>query len=195
MKKIHLLFLSFLLIGAGCVSGSISIGGDDCEYETSYGSCLENGVDSALVGSWQLVSQSLETPAGNITNPFSGRTTTFSDDGSYSENYNTETTDDVTVQGITSTCDIVGLLEGDWEAFTEGELRVTPDGGSPQVTCQATGSVVNSNAATTPLGFGPASAAEPYVVYSYQFSEDLTELTVVQENQYSGVTTIFEFEK
>jgi len=193
MKKFYWLLLPFLLIGGGCTSGSISIGGDDCENETSYGSCLEDGVDSALIGSWQLVSQSLETPAGNITNPFAGRTTTFANDRTYTEDYNTETTDDVNVLGLISTCDVTGLLEGDWEVLEGGELRITPDGGSPQVICQASGTAISSNASTAPLGVGPASAAEPYVVYSYTFNDDLTELTIVQENQYSGVTAISEF--
>ena len=170
--------------------------------ETTNDSCYWNGMDQALVGeTWTLISQTLTSPAGEITNPFSGHTLTFStwsDPGTngfdYTQDYSTEKTDDVTFNGTTSTCEVTGVLNGKYFANYSGnleepvvvdKLQITPDGGSPQVKCDAGGSQVTGNSVSTPLGVGPLSPSGGFVLYNYTVVGDT--LTIVQENPYALV--------
>jgi len=182
MKKLLsiVLAISMASLMAGCASTTTTETTDtattttatlDICQETDHDSCIsEDGIDEALEGQWNLALQSVSASVGSIDNPFAGRTTSFDSDGTYTEDYSTEETDDVTYASITSSCDVAGILSGTWSAATELDLdsydpndsesvptsinylRITPDGGTPTVTCQATGDTASSNQASTPLG-------------------------------------------
>ncbi len=176
----------------------------NCIALTTHDTCIIDGIDSALLGSWKLIEQSISSPAGSITNPFAGRTLTFLGTSNYTEDYSTEETDDQTAAGITSSCEVLGVLGGAWEADAYSDLdldppivinvlHITPDGGSPSVKCQATGEPVYSNQASTPLGVGPSTG--DYVEYTYTLNEELTFLTIIQENPYASTTNVYTFSK
>lgn len=216
MKKL-LTPIFFVIIFSGCVTStpattsSTSATSDiiddtvnHCILLTSHESCIENGVDEALIGSWQLKGQSISSPAGSIDNPFAGRTLTFSENKTYSENYSTEKADDQTMAGITSHCDVLGTLNGDWSADTYSDLDVsptmvvnslliTPNGGTPTVKCQATGESISSNQASTPLGVGFSTGGP--VEYTYELNINWDILTITQENPYSNTKNIYTFVK
>ncbi len=195
----RLALFSLFLVLASCSPGTpgllVDVPDADCADTTAHGTCIEDGLDQALFGEWVLVSQSLDTPAGSIVNPFAGRTTDFGGNGEYSEDYSTESTADVSVGGLTSTCEVDGLLNGTWEVDESFVLRIVPSGDSPSVTCSAGGSSAGSNAATTPLGFGPGTGNPPYVPYSYSLNSSWSTLTIVQENSITGVTTSYLFNR
>jgi hypothetical protein len=184
-----------------------------------------DGVDEALLGSWTLKGQTVSTANGDITNPFKGRTLTFIKDsivmtdelgndtvikhGTYMEDWSSESASDKSMSGVTSGCDVLGTAGGNWNATYELDpatvnnaqasvvykLQITPDGGTPKVTCQATGVAINSNLASTPLGVGPTSsnATTTFVEYSYSVNPEWNLLTVQQDNQYSGAKNTFVF--
>jgi hypothetical protein len=192
--------LSVVLIGVGCSTGP----GVNCEATTSHDSCVYEGVDEALVGTWTLESQSINASVGTITNPSSGRTLTILNDGSYTEDYSTETIPDKTVSGITSSCDISGVLTGDYEVQSDldldqdpppvvNQLLITPNGGSPTVKCGAGGTSIKANTASSPLGVGPATGTPPYVVYTYTMNDDWTTLTIIQNNTIANITNTYVF--
>jgi hypothetical protein len=219
--------LSLVLLGAGCSSAPSDDFFTSCDTTTSHDSCVTDGADEALIGTWHLVSQTLSTSSGTIVNPFAGRTTVFEigtitliDDAGnesdvidlqYSENYSTEETDDVSVGGITSSCDVSGLLGGTWsvesnidlDAYDEesdeappsiNELHIWYDGGSPSVICDAGGTSITSNNATTPLGVGVTTGDPPYVAYTYSMDESWSNLSIVLDMD-SGITSTFLFQK
>lgn len=218
MKK-FLFLVFFVIIFSGCVTSTTTTTSpttspattattDDtvnhCILLTSHNSCIEGGVDEALLGSWQLKDQSISSPAGSITNPFSGRTLTFTDTKTYTEDYSTESVEDQTMTGITSHCDVLGILNGTWSADTYSDLNVSPavivnslyiipNGGTPTVKCQATGEAISSNQASTPLGIG-FSTGTP-VEYSYKLNADWSVLTIIQENPYANTQNVYTFVK
>ena len=175
-----------------------------CIALTTHDTCIIDGIDSALLGSWKLLEQSVSSSAGSITNPFAGRTLTFLGTSNYTEDYSTEETDDVSAEGITSSCEVLGVLGGSWEADAYADLdidppvvvnilHIIPNGGSPSVKCQATGEPVYSNQASTPLGVGFSTG--DYVEYTYTLNEELTFLTIIQENPYASTTNVYTFSK
>ena len=224
MKKLLsiVLAISMASLMAGCASTTTTETTDtattttatiDICQETDHDSCIsEDGIDEALEGQWNLALQSVSASVGSIDNPFAGRTTSFDSDGTYTEDYSTEETDDVTYASITSSCDVAGILSGTWSAATELDLdsydpndsesvptsinylRITPDGGTPTVTCQATGDTASSNQASTPLGVGVATGTD-YVEYTYTMDSEWTTLTIMQENEYSGSTNTYVFSR
>ncbi len=182
--------MSVVLLGAGCASGPSLT---SCDTITDHDSCIQDGVDEALVGTWILESQSLSAQSQSITSPFHGRTLIIGNNGTYADDYSTEVVQDVVAGGITSSCDVLGSLSGSYVAEsnlnlnidpppTVNELHIVPNGGSPKVTCQATGAPSPSNASTLPLGWGPVEGNPPYVLYTYTMSEDWNTLTIVQTN-------------
>ena len=216
---------ALVLLGAGCGSQIA------CHYETPWDSCVDSdGIDEALLGTWTLKGQAVQAPNGHVLdNPFTGRTLTFGhamvdveDDhgnfistnvGSYVEDYSTERVDDQTAEGVTSSCDVLGTLAGQWRTDfvpvpvdpndpntayeIEWVLQVTPGGGTPTVKCQADGTPVKSNQASTPLGVGVADSnyLGPYVEYDYQVSNDRTLLLIEQVNQFTGAVNVYTFVK
>lgn len=198
--KIATLIMSVALVGAGCTSLPLA----DCTATTAHGSCVSNGIDDALLGAWRLESQTIVAPAGSIVSPSSGRTLTFAPDGTYVDDYSTESIPDGSALSITSTCDVMGSLSGSYtvDSFvdldvatspTVDELHITPDGGSPKVVCQATGIAVTSNTASSPLGVGPVEGTPPYVNYTYSMTTDLNTLTIVQTNTIVDVQNVYKF--
>jgi len=180
-------------------------------YMTTHGSCYWNGLDEALTGTWTLVSQTLTTPQGVRENPFSGHTLYFaigSEPGTnffwYTEDYSSEKVDDVSLEGLNSSCTVEGVIGGKYYATYSGsaeninfntpivvdQLRIIPAGGSPTVTCSAGGSEVTSNAASAPL-MGAKALEGDYVLYTYSIAGG--QLTLVQENPYAPVvvTSVF----
>ncbi|NQV12464.1 hypothetical protein HQ524_03795 [Candidatus Uhrbacteria bacterium] len=200
--RLGTLLLSFALIGAGCnVVPQVP-----CDTITGHGSCVSDGVDEALIGSWSLVSQQVFTPAGSITNPASGRTLNIAADGSYTEDYSTETMPDGTALSIVSHCDILGLLSGAYEVESNldldfdppvdvAELHVVPNGGSPQVKCQADGIPITSNASTSPLGVGPVEGVPPYVLYTYTMDDAWSQVVITQTNTIVNLKNIYTFKR
>ncbi|HJN85123.1 MAG TPA: hypothetical protein QF873_02285 [Patescibacteria group bacterium] len=198
--KIGTMLLGVVLVGAGCtITPPVS-----CDTTTAHDSCISNGVDEALVGSWTLQSQQVFTPAGSITNPASGRTWNVADNGTYTEDYSTETLPDGTALSVTSHCDILGLLSGSYEAESNlnldvdppvdvAELHVVPNGGSPEVKCQADGSTITSNAATSPLGLGPVEGVPPYVLYTYTMNDSWDRVIVTQTNNIVNLRNVYTF--
>jgi len=76
LRPVFLGFIALALIGTGCNDGSLL---GDCVTDTPWGSCIDqNGIDEALLGPWVLQSQTVSTGDGTVTNPFSGRVTSFS---------------------------------------------------------------------------------------------------------------------
>lgn len=144
-----------LIFLAGCSSNS-SLSGM-CLITTPWGSCIdENGIDSGLLGVWQLTDQTLTTPAGTITNPYHGRTLTFKIEsidvpdptdpdltiteifGMYIEQWAPETSTgdkDVTTpsEGIaTSECTVTGATDGIWSTWSGSDFdNPNPDGSYP----------------------------------------------------------------
>ena len=133
------IFSLLLLLGAGCNSTLVS----SCEVETPWESCIEDEVDEALLGEWELQEQRLSGAAGSTANPFSGRTTRFvrasleGDEGetvtygAYWEDYSTESAQDVQAGGLTATCEALGghLSEGSgtFQVFQDVDLDLTQD--------------------------------------------------------------------
>ena len=88
----------------------------------------QNGIDEALLGPWVLQSQTVSTGDGTVTNPFSGRVTSFSvgtfdleddlgnvttvADLQFSENYSSESADDA------DGCTVSGTSGGSWSVVT-----------------------------------------------------------------------------
>ncbi|MBT6253633.1 hypothetical protein HOI83_00120 [Candidatus Uhrbacteria bacterium] len=200
ITKIGMMLVSVMLVGAGCtITPPVS-----CDTTTAHDSCISNGVDEALLGSWTLVSQQVSTPAGAITNPSKGRTLTFDNAGGFTENYSTETIPDGTALSVVSTCEITGLLSGSYEVESNlnldvdppvdvAELHIVSGGGSPTVKCEAGGSTVKSNAASTPLGVGPVSGSPPYVLYTYTMNDAWNQMTIVQTNNIVNLQNIYTF--
>ena len=128
--------LGVVLLGAGC---SATEEFANCFKETAWGSCVNfNGIDEALIGSWTLASEVVDTPVstpsnptGIITNPFSGRTVIFGIDtrpnsvtgelesyGVYSEDYSTENVPDVWM----SSCEALGTAGGTYRSEVDVDL-------------------------------------------------------------------------
>jgi len=164
--------------------------------------------ENPILGSWTLQSQIINSPAGTMTHPASGHTLNFKSDGTYYEDYSTETIPDVTVDNpvasVTNHCEISGYVEGKYiseeifdldsnESFTS--LEILPEGGQkPQIVCEtSTGGNGGATSATTvSLGHGPGNN-NGYVPYTYTLEENT--LVITQKNEATGVTTISTFSK
>lgn len=198
MKKFFYLtlFMVFFLTACNSPTSSIISGGvDDTDV----------GIGDELLGTWILESEHLETSAGVIDYPFSGRSLTFKEDNTYIEDYSTEGTDDITAAGITSHCDVLGNLTGSYDVeyifyadpepgFIINELHIIPNGEKPTVSCQATGEAVNSNLASIPLGIGPGTD-DSYVNYTYELNDGNTVLIITQNNEIAGIKNVYTFVK
>src|SRR3989338_784178 len=151
--RIGIIVFGLMLVGAGCSSSLLG----SCLITTPWGSCIdENKIDSGLLGVWQLTDQTLQTPAGNVTNPFYGRTLTFKIEtldvpdpvnpsatitevfGAYEESWGSETgTGDKEVatpsEGVAeSACEVTGNAFGTWGAWHGSDFDNTnPDGTFP----------------------------------------------------------------
>ncbi len=200
MKTRHLfkaLLIGVVLVGAGCsVDNSTA-----CVTDTSWDSCItDTQADTGLIGTWTLVEQQLVTPTDIISNPFNGRTLTFTANGTYNgyvEDWSGESKNTTITAGTPSVthnteCDVEGTLGGSWAAIdvANPELWIVPDGvGSPEVKCKNStfagdGIEVESNAASTPLGIGRPETGPTgnlYVKYNYSIGEGGTLLSIVQE--------------
>jgi len=164
--------------------------------------------ENPILGSWTLQSQVIQSPAGTMTHPASGHTLTFKPDGTYLEDYSTETIPDITVDNpvvsVTNRCEISGFVEGKYiseEIFdldankSFNSLEILPEGGEkPEIVCEtSTGGNGGSTSATTvSLGHGPGND-NGYVPYTYTLDSNL--LIITQENQGTGVTTVSTFTK
>lgn len=156
MKLSVISFGLFFLAGCSSAPSTPSLIGS-CLITTPWGSCIdENGIDSGLLGVWQLTDQTLNTPAGTITNPYYGRTLTFTIEsidvpdptdpsatitdvyGMYTEKWGAETgTGDKEVatpsEGTAaSECTVTGVVDGTWSTWSGLNFdNPNPDGSFP----------------------------------------------------------------
>ncbi len=208
--------LSLVLIGAGCSSSGDLYG--TCVQETPWGSCIDHqGIDPALLGIWHLESQTLDTPAGAITNPFAGRTLEFKTeetiliddvteaesavvDLQYFENWSSESAEDA--EG----CVVSGSSGGTWR--TRGaldldtdpptpyyEIEIVTDPSNPTVTCESGGNTVRSNAASTPLGVGPGSVLLSGGLAESQYAYTVAGGVLTITNDESAIVNTFVFRR
>ncbi len=181
----------------------------DCNHPTNHNSCIVNGVDSILVGSWILKSQSLEVGGNSIPSKFTGRTLRFKEDGTYIEDYSTETSEAIAVNNpdhpFTAQCKVSGTETGLYDSIqyynpsdphSAAELRVYKNpGGDREVFCKdASGEYKKTGTNTTslPLGSGHVENVDGLgnrVVYKYSVSDvSPIVLSLTHENMDTGVT-------
>lgn len=196
-----------IFLGAGCVS---AIGGptDDVDLDatpdagnvpwTAHNSTITNGIDEALLGTWELIEQEVV----GRTNPFAGDRVTFRADGTMTTDYANEKTSRL------PECVVSGTVGGTFQVDLEINLDVVdaqpapdldPSSGAvtsllyvtrertnPEVTCpsQTPGFSVTSNSPTLPLGTGRAVMrnGSPVVLYTYEMDDDWKSLVVTQES-------------
>ena len=209
MKKYLLLSLVLILILTGCETTSVDI---PIESDVIEAPNNEENVanENELLGTWKLQSQTMNTPAGIVVHPFSGRTLTFKEDGTYIEDYSTESVEDVISNtptiSVTSHCEVSGITTGsyttedvailDTDPMTfVSKLYIISNKEKPTVTCEtSTGGIPQiSKIASTPLGIGPNTG--DHVSYEYSLNDTQSALTITQTNEMTGVKLIYVFTK
>ena len=175
-----------------------------CEYPTGHDSCIVQGVDSVLLGSWKLVSQTLTAQGHTIPFKFTGSILHFSE-GTYTQDYSTSISEETSVvspdASFTAQCKGEGSISGIFNSFHEynpsdphalTELRAKKTSGSIKRLCKnPSGEYVSvGKNIAIPLGVGPDThtSAGTYVVYKYtvEGSSPIT-LRMTQTNQHTGV--------
>lgn len=206
--NIFALFIAvIILVGAGCQSSS-SIA--DCK-RTPWDSCVNSdGIDSALTGDWILESETISKGGQSFTTPLHGRVTSFGyravteaandsgfidQRGTFSEDFNTETGIDTTVNSIQTTCEVIGVNAGDYfiDVSTDDPLApnqaveindlvlyIQPTGGSQGLTCESGNDSITSTGTSTPLG--NSFATSNGIPYRYEMSLDKRTLTLKNRN-------------
>ncbi len=219
MKKTILLLLvaPIILLGAGCAT--VATG---CSLQTTHGSCIEEGIDSALLGTWRLDEQTIASSAGTFIHPYSGRHLSFSINleelldgdgnasghfetvGSFVDEYATETDGGFTVLGVSNGCVVSGATGGDWSADAE---MVSSDPTDPSAPFMAVNQLtVISNAVysqpkiTCPAGAGSNKPSTPLGEsapgpYQYTISGNGALLTITQSNPFANTTITYQFSK
>jgi len=219
MKKNILLLLvaPIVLLGAGCTS--VATG---CGLPTTHGSCIEEGIDPALVGTWRLDEESIGSSAGTFIHPYSGRLLSFSTNleelldgdgnasghfetiGSFVDEYATENDGGFTVMGVSNGCVVSGAVGGDWSAETEMVSSDPTDPSAPLVAVNQLTAISNAVYSqpkiTCPMGAGSNKPSTPLGEsspgpYQYTISGDGTLLMITQSNPFANTTIAYQFSK
>ena len=179
----------------------------NCEHPTAHYSCIFDGIDSILVGSWILESQTITAQGHTIPSKFVGTTLHFDHEGRYTEDYSTETTDTQVVNhpdgSLTSKCKTSGVISGEYDSMRYydpsdpnnlTQLRALKTSGVVEVSClDGNGEYVHAgkNTASIPLGKGQQVDTESgtRVVYDYTVTSDgePIKLILTQKNTVTGV--------
>ena len=166
---------------------------EKCASVSLHGSCVENGIDNALVslGPWKLISQTMVMGSKSIVAKSSGRTLVFSEDiimndsneligAKFSEDYSTEATQPKTIAfrggSIVSKCHSSGMRNGIYE-IEIGEsssgvkyqrIKVVSSKGKLKMHCitPSGGEMEQKIPSTIPLG------SIPNGLYDYKFVSD-----------------------
>jgi len=208
MKKTIILTTILTILLSGCTPPPPADTPDISDTPTP----IETEENNPLLGSWILESQTIISPAGTIVHPFKGRTLTFLNNNTYTEDYSTEIVPDKTVnnpvQTVTTHCDVSGLVTGKYRInsqwnydleppSSENTLEVIPTGGEkPKIECQTNtgGNPYGSTATTVALGHGPGNS-DGYVEYTFNLNDSSTQLSIEQTNSGTGIKTIYIFTK
>ncbi len=149
----------------------------DAPPTTPWGTQISNGMDAELPGTWVLARQLVETSGRSLTHPFTGRTLTITGDGSFVENYATESHIDPNLQPNFRVSGRSGgkmRVEAPTAPASGPELLIRRDSGiGPARQIEQNGEL-RTSAASFPLGAGrPVNYSDgPWVKCGYELIPD-----------------------
>jgi hypothetical protein len=184
---------------------------DNSVYTSHHSTINPQGLDTALIGTWQLSRVFLDLPQLQRAFPTKGRTLTITADGHFSEDYSTaHFTDEAAganaplphgLKSCAETAEFSGSSSGIMQVEAYYDLDVEPSdeddrvrfslfvrrntGVRPKIVCPGSSANAMTTAVSPPLGTGRADPTPegPRLFYTYSISEDWKTLEMATTRQ------------